>query len=86
MTVNTQWDQGGRMSSYMLMVVAVTASLLPSTILAANMDLVFCVLSEAELAKCEAMAEAVMAAQENDDNTFGSYFHKIRCSSLFLLK
>ncbi len=45
---------------------------------AANMDLVFCVLSEAELAKCEAMAEAVMAAQDNDDNTFGSYYHKIR--------
>ena len=62
-------------SSRLVLVLVLMAS---TTALAANMDLVFCVLSEAELAKCEAMAEAVMAAQDNDDNTFGSYFHKIR--------
>lgn len=64
-----------RMPLSLLALVAVTRMAA-----AANMDLVFCVLSEAELAKCEAMAEAVMAAQDNDDNTFGSYFHKIRCT------
>lgn len=45
-----------------------------------NIDLRFCVLSEAELAKCEAMAEATLADQMRDDLTFGSYFHKITCT------
>lgn len=45
-----------------------------------TMDIRICVLSSAELAKCNAMSEATWAAQMADDNTFGSYFHKIQCT------
>ena len=49
-------------------------------ILLENVDLKFCVLSEAEMAKCQAMAEATLGDQENNDNSFGSYFHRIKCT------
>ena len=41
----------------------------------------FCVLSEAERAKCEELAEITHADQMKDDLTFGSYFHNIECTT-----
>lgn len=48
-----------------------------------NMVLRFCVLSEPELAKCRAMAEATQTDQDLDDNSFGSDFHRIECTTPF---
>jgi len=46
-------------------------------------DLVFCVLSEEELAKCEALAAQTLKDQEESDITFGSYFRTIGCTDPF---
>ena len=39
----------------------------------------WCVTSLEELEKCRALADAVTAENQNNPNTFGSYFRKIMC-------
>ena len=42
-------------------------------------DLMWCVTSLEELEKCRALADAVTAENQNNPDTFGSYFRKILC-------
>jgi melanoma-associated antigen p97 len=46
-------------------------------------DLMWCVISAEELAKCVAMAEAIDKAQELSDFAFGSYYRQIKCKQYF---
>ena len=42
-------------------------------------DLMWCVTSLEELEKCRALADAVTTENQNNPNSFGSYFRKILC-------
>lgn len=81
----------------MLGVLLALLGLTTSLVASQKRDLVFCVLSEEELAKCEvcnahlllptplpqALADQTMRDQEASDTTFGSYFRTIGCTVPF---
>jgi hypothetical protein len=45
-------------------------------------DIMFCVLSEEELAKCQAFAEAAARDHLRNEATFGSYYRPILCKQV----
>jgi hypothetical protein len=45
-------------------------------------DIMFCVLSAEELAKCQAFAEAAARDHLIDETTFGSYYRPILCKQV----
>jgi len=48
-------------------------------------ELMFCVLSEEELAKCEAFATAAARDHLRNEATFGSYYRPILCKQVPML-
>ena len=48
-------------------------------------DIMFCVLSAEELAKCQAFAEAAARDHLKDETIFGSYYRPILCKEVVVL-